>query len=214
MVYLCLIFFSNRFLGSFGFFVLDASTAKPINPYFNSCLVHIRFIRCFVAWKSSKRLCLRYLEFHVFLFICVLSQSTFTPSFMFTKKNGFLKRLQKQRLFSIKHSKNYGWAGKGSPLHPQNGLGGIWIREHSHLMLSFPRPPRCQRGDHTRLIYQPSATHSTNRKHLSIMHQRTTESNYSFLCGVQIPPRLFLCSFSLRVKIGRVSYFSSKGFAT
>ena len=32
-----------------------------------------------------------------------------------------------------------------------------------------PRPPRCQRGDHTRLIYQPSATLSTNRKHLSIM---------------------------------------------
>ena len=40
----------------------------------------------------------------------------------------------------------------------------------------FPRPPRCQRGDHTRLIYQPSATHSTNKNNLSVLPLRKCES--------------------------------------
>jgi len=65
---------------------------------------------------------------------------------------------------------NYMRAGKRSPLS-QNGLGGIRIRELGVFAPSFPRPPRCQRGDHTKLIYQPSNTVSINKKHLSIMHQ-------------------------------------------
>jgi hypothetical protein len=57
---------------------------------------------------------------------------------------------------------------RGRPFS-RNGLGGIRIRELSGYSLSFPRPPRCQRGDHTKLIYQPSNTVSINKNHLSIM---------------------------------------------
>jgi hypothetical protein len=39
--YLRLIFFSIRFLGSFGFFVLSASTVKPINLTSNIAAVQI-----------------------------------------------------------------------------------------------------------------------------------------------------------------------------
>ena len=42
MVYLLFIFFSNRFFGSFGFFVLSTSTAKSINPNIISCWLNIR----------------------------------------------------------------------------------------------------------------------------------------------------------------------------
>ena len=63
----------------------------------------------------------------------------------------FLKKKLKQRELR--------GAGKRSPLPRE------WTGRDSN-----PRPPRCQRGDRTRLIYQPSDTVSTNKNHLSIMH--------------------------------------------
>ena len=77
---------------------------------------------------------------------------------------------------------------RGRPFS-RNGLGGIRIRELSGYSLSFPRPPRCQRGDHTKLIYQPSDTVSIDKNHLNIMLRHAS--------GTHIPFELYIPNFRL-----------------
>ena len=93
---------------------------------------------------------------------------------VYLRKTEFYNRMQKTWFLFNKAQRKVrrmGWEGI-SPSAPEWTGRDLNSRAQPKL-LCFPRPPRCQRGDHARLIYQPSATNSTNKNNLSIMHRES-----------------------------------------